>query len=177
MLGGKGGVGKTSTAAALGVKLAQEGHRTLVISTDPAHSLSDSLDQVRSPQVQARPDAGQGFLHAEVLSLQIIATHMETGKNGRRVRVPHAEVDVMISVQSGMTVQDVSGGKPVAVEGTDGQLWGMEVDVEAAKAELREISSRDEGKGVSDFLNGIGLGAFASQLDDLKLGKQLLGLV
>lgn len=46
LLGGKGGVGKTSTAAALGVSLAQAGKRALVVSTDPAHSLSDSLDQV-----------------------------------------------------------------------------------------------------------------------------------
>lgn len=46
LLGGKGGVGKTSTAAALAVKLATSGERTLVVSTDPAHSLSDSLDQV-----------------------------------------------------------------------------------------------------------------------------------
>ena len=47
MLGGKGGVGKTSSAASLAVQLAAEGHPTLVVSTDPAHSLSDSLDQVR----------------------------------------------------------------------------------------------------------------------------------
>jgi len=40
--GGKGGVGKTTTAAAIGVKLAEEGHRTLVVSTDPAHSLGDA---------------------------------------------------------------------------------------------------------------------------------------
>lgn len=46
MLGGKGGVGKTSSAASLGVRLAGEGGPTLVVSTDPAHSLSDSLDQV-----------------------------------------------------------------------------------------------------------------------------------
>ncbi|KAG8387638.1 hypothetical protein BUALT_Bualt02G0042200 [Buddleja alternifolia] len=45
MLGGKGGVGKTSCAASLAVKFANHGHPTIVVSTDPAHSLSDSLDQ------------------------------------------------------------------------------------------------------------------------------------
>lgn len=49
MLGGKGGVGKTSSAASLGVRLAAEWGPTLVVSTDPAHSLSDSLDQVGLP--------------------------------------------------------------------------------------------------------------------------------
>lgn len=41
---GKGGVGKTSLAAATGVKLAQMNYRTLVMSIDPAHSLGDSFD-------------------------------------------------------------------------------------------------------------------------------------
>ncbi|XP_027111523.1 ATPase GET3B-like [Coffea arabica] len=45
MLGGKGGVGKTSCAASLAVKFANNGHPTLVVSTDPAHSLSDSFAQ------------------------------------------------------------------------------------------------------------------------------------
>ncbi|GKU91688.1 hypothetical protein SLEP1_g5521 [Rubroshorea leprosula] len=45
MLGGKGGVGKTSCAASLAVKFANSGHPTLVVSTDPAHSLSDSFAQ------------------------------------------------------------------------------------------------------------------------------------
>ena len=44
MLTGKGGVGKTSIAAATGVKLAKLNHRTLVMSIDPAHSLADSFD-------------------------------------------------------------------------------------------------------------------------------------
>ena len=43
-VGGKGGVGKTSTASAIAVKLSDEGLRTLVVSTDPAHSLGDALD-------------------------------------------------------------------------------------------------------------------------------------
>ena len=72
-------------------------------------------------------------------------------------------------------MQDVSGGKPVVVEGTDGMLWGMEVDVEAAKAELREIAKKDEGKGASKFLSSIGLGSLAEQLEDLKLGRLFQG--
>ena len=41
---GKGGVGKTTTAAASALRCAQLGHRTLVVSTDIAHSLADSLN-------------------------------------------------------------------------------------------------------------------------------------
>jgi arsenite-transporting ATPase len=44
MFTGKGGVGKTSLAAATGVRLAQLNYRTLVMSIDPAHSLADSFD-------------------------------------------------------------------------------------------------------------------------------------
>ncbi len=41
---GKGGVGKTSVAAATALRSAAKGHRTVLISTDAAHSLSDSLE-------------------------------------------------------------------------------------------------------------------------------------
>jgi arsenite/tail-anchored protein-transporting ATPase len=41
--GGKGGVGKTTCAAAAAVRAASEGQRVLVVSTDPAHSLGDAL--------------------------------------------------------------------------------------------------------------------------------------
>lgn len=41
---GKGGVGKTTTAAATAVKCAGLGHRTIVLSTDAAHSLSDIFE-------------------------------------------------------------------------------------------------------------------------------------
>jgi arsenite-transporting ATPase len=44
LFSGKGGVGKTSLAAATGLELARLGHRTLVMSVDPAHSLADSFD-------------------------------------------------------------------------------------------------------------------------------------
>jgi len=44
LFSGKGGVGKTSVAAATAVHLAGAGKRTLVMSVDPAHSLADSFD-------------------------------------------------------------------------------------------------------------------------------------
>ena len=40
----KGGVGKTTTAGALGLMAADAGRSTLLVSTDPAHSLGDAFD-------------------------------------------------------------------------------------------------------------------------------------
>ncbi|WIA41436.1 hypothetical protein OEZ86_005016 [Tetradesmus obliquus] len=114
MISGKGGVGKTSLSASLAVKLAAAGHTTLVVSTDPAHSLSDSL------------------------------------------------------------AQDVSGGKPVLLEGVDLPLWGLEVDVEEGKREFASFNATNKtGDQASDFLSGMGLGMVADQLKDLKLGELL----
>lgn len=47
---GKGGVGKTSVAAATARSCAARGLRTIVLSTDPAHSLGDSLEQELGPE-------------------------------------------------------------------------------------------------------------------------------
>jgi arsenite/tail-anchored protein-transporting ATPase len=45
LFGGKGGVGKTTCAAATALHIASQGKKTLILSTDPAHSLSDSFEQ------------------------------------------------------------------------------------------------------------------------------------
>ena len=44
LFAGKGGVGKTSVAAATGIRAAETGHKTLIMSLDIAHSLSDIFD-------------------------------------------------------------------------------------------------------------------------------------
>ena len=49
---GKGGVGKTSVAAASAHRLARSGLKTVILSTDPAHSLGDSLDQELGPELR-----------------------------------------------------------------------------------------------------------------------------
>ena len=47
---GKGGVGKTSIAAATALLAAERGYRTIVFSTDAAHSLGDSFDRTLGPE-------------------------------------------------------------------------------------------------------------------------------
>ncbi len=62
LFGGKGGVGKTTCASSAGLYLANNNNNTLLISTDPAHSLADSLgkelgDEVRQIEGIARLSA------------------------------------------------------------------------------------------------------------------------
>ena len=63
---GKGGVGKTSVAAATARRCAAAGARTLVLSTDPAHSLADVLEQ----PVGSEPTAAGPGLWVQQVSAQ-----------------------------------------------------------------------------------------------------------
>ena len=62
---GKGGVGKTTTAAATALRCAQMGYRTLVVSTDIAHSLADSLDR----PLQSEPTEVTSNLFAQEINV------------------------------------------------------------------------------------------------------------
>lgn len=57
LFGGKGGVGKTSAAAAAALELAARGRRVLALSTDPAHSLGDALGVPLGDEETAVPGA------------------------------------------------------------------------------------------------------------------------
>ncbi|WP_274585124.1 ArsA family ATPase [Neisseria leonii] len=73
-VGGKGGVGKTTHAAALACRLADAGRRVLLVSTDPAHSLGDVLDVPLSGTVRA---LGGGLSAVELNPAQITDRHFE----------------------------------------------------------------------------------------------------
>jgi len=53
---GKGGVGKTTCAAATAQRAAQQGKKTLLLSSDPAHSLADALDRELGPEAREIAD-------------------------------------------------------------------------------------------------------------------------
>lgn len=56
-VGGKGGVGKTTVAAATALRMAGEGRRVLLVSTDPAHNLGHLFDRAVGPRpVRLAPD-------------------------------------------------------------------------------------------------------------------------
>jgi arsenite-transporting ATPase len=59
---GKGGVGKTTTASATALRLADRGVKTLLLSTDIAHSLADALDVELTDEPLGRADRHTGPL-------------------------------------------------------------------------------------------------------------------
>src|ERR1700742_855178 len=72
---GKGGVGKTSVAAATARRCVAAGARTLVLSTDPAHSLADALQA----EVRGEPtDVGGGLFAQQVQAQDELEQHWST---------------------------------------------------------------------------------------------------
>lgn len=80
LFGGKGGVGKTTCASAAALQLADKGLRTLLLSTDPAHSLSDCLEQEIGLEIRAVEGVSNLWaleVSAEKLFLDFKAEHGE----------------------------------------------------------------------------------------------------
>ncbi|MFD3651402.1 ArsA family ATPase [Streptomyces cyaneofuscatus] len=69
---GSGGVGKTTTAAALGVRAAERGRKVVVLTIDPARRLAQSMGIDQLDNVPRRVDgiAGDGELHAMMLDMK-----------------------------------------------------------------------------------------------------------
>ncbi|MEW1612394.1 MULTISPECIES: ArsA family ATPase [unclassified Streptomyces] len=69
---GSGGVGKTTTAAALGVRAAERGRKVVVLTIDPARRLAQSMGIDQLDNVPRRVDGigGEGELHAMMLDMK-----------------------------------------------------------------------------------------------------------
>jgi arsenite-transporting ATPase len=79
---GKGGVGKTSVAAATGVRAAETGKRTLIMSLDVAHSLADIFDLDKELLDRNR---GRPFKITDNLWIQEMDIQEEIGRNWRQI--------------------------------------------------------------------------------------------
>jgi arsenite/tail-anchored protein-transporting ATPase len=83
LFAGKGGVGKTTVAAATGTRCAALGHRTLVMSLDTAHSLADSFDLDRPLMDRSR---GLPVRVTKDLEIQEVDVQEEVQRNWGQVR-------------------------------------------------------------------------------------------
>jgi len=82
LFSGKGGVGKTSLAAATGLQLSKLGYRTLVMSVDPAHSLADSFDLETS---LFHGDTGDPYQIDEDLAIHEVNIQKEIKRHWREI--------------------------------------------------------------------------------------------
>eukprot|EP00397_Hematodinium_sp_SG-2012_P045666 GEMP01051370.1.p1 GENE.GEMP01051370.1~~GEMP01051370.1.p1 ORF type:complete len:301 (+),score=49.15 GEMP01051370.1:219-1121(+) len=85
-VGGKGGVGKTTMAAAISTQLASQPGRTLVVSTDPAHSLSDAFRMPLSSTPTKLADIGQGELWGMEIDSRESLRDLEKALDIERIR-------------------------------------------------------------------------------------------
>ncbi|MFB6130040.1 MAG: ArsA family ATPase, partial [Salinigranum sp.] len=90
--GGKGGVGKTTVSSAYGLKCANAGLDTLVVSTDPAHSTSDVFDQ----QFDDDPSPVAGIDHLDAMEIdpdEEVSRHLQETKRALSDQVSAAMVN------------------------------------------------------------------------------------
>ena len=110
---GKGGVGKTTTAAATAVQAARQGIKTLVMSTDAAHSLGDALDvNLANPADEA--DGTDPVVEVEpgLYALQLSAAH-SVRRSWRSVQ------DYLLTVLNTLGVDPVVAEEMTELPGAD----------------------------------------------------------
>jgi arsenite-transporting ATPase len=90
--GGKGGVGKTTMSSAYGLKCADAGLDTLVVSTDPAHSTSDVFDQEFGDDPRA-VEGHEGLWAMEIDPDEEVEAHMQEIKRRMNEQVSAAIVN------------------------------------------------------------------------------------
>lgn len=118
---GKGGVGKTTTAAATAAGAARRGRRTLVMSTDAAHSLGDALELELEPGVLTSVERGLSALHVSP---------------ARRVEASWQPVrDYLREVLGGLGVEPVLSAELTTVPGADEIAALLELRARATSGE------------------------------------------
>ncbi|WP_263251795.1 ArsA family ATPase [Saccharopolyspora rosea] len=113
---GKGGVGKTTLAAATAARVAGRGGKVLVVSTDPAHSLADALGTALGPRPREVRLPGAAALHAAEIQTRDLVDgvwselreHLRTVLHGAGVgEVDAEELTVLPGVEDLLALSEV----------------------------------------------------------------------
>ncbi|WP_253853251.1 ArsA family ATPase [Prauserella alba] len=181
--GGKGGVGKTTLAAAFAVRQARRGARTLVVSTDPAHSLGDVLGEALSDE--PRP-VGESLLAAEISgerqASNRVAEVLEDARHAvPREVLPAVERHLRRAVDSPGTVESALLDRLTDLVERTGQDWDLLIVDSAPTGHMLRLLSlpelltpwieglahnRKQARDVDRFADGL-LGETGAQRDPL----------
>jgi len=167
---GAGGVGKTTTAAALGLRAAERGRRVVVLTIDPARRLAQSmgLDELdNSPRpVQGVDEAGGGRLDAMMLDMkrtfdEVIEQHATPEKAAQIFANPfyQAMSSSFAGTQEYMAMEKLGQLRSAGLDGpggedgaTDGRGWDLiVVDTPPSRSALDFL---DAPARLGSFLDG-----------------------
>ena len=128
LFGGKGGVGKTTCASAAAVQLADAGVRTLLLSSDPAHSVSDCLEQEIGPEI--RPvDGVRGLWAVEVSAEKLYLEFRE--EHGE-------EISRILETGTYLDAEDIAGLLSLPIPGLD-EVMGFKELVDLMEKEEYDL--------------------------------------
>jgi len=122
-VGGKGGVGKTTTSCCLGVQLAKSRTKVLIVSTDPAHNLSDAFCQ----KIGREPTPIEGF---DNLSAMEIDANNDMEEMQRNMNEQGTEDDGGLSAMMSELTNSIPGiDEAMSFSELMKQVQGMDFDV------------------------------------------------
>jgi arsenite/tail-anchored protein-transporting ATPase len=104
---GKGGVGKTSMACVHAVRLAQEGKRTLIVTTDPASNLADMFEQEIGHQITSI-EGLDNLWAMEIDSDRATQEYIDRAMEPIRAAFPEQMVQIMEEQMSGPCTSEVA---------------------------------------------------------------------
>jgi arsenite-transporting ATPase len=144
IFGGKGGVGKTSCAIAAALALSEK-HKTLLISTDPAHSVSDGLEQeigYKVVPVQGAPNLSAIEVYADEALSRFIKDHQQELRKllDTSTNLDNQDIEEMLSL-SIPGIDEVMSFKTIIDFMEEGAYEKYVVDTAPTGHALRLISS------------------------------------
>jgi len=139
---GKGGVGKTTVSAATALMAAERGYRTLVISTDPAHSLADAFDRPLGPEPTPIADHLWG---QEINVLEEIRAHWGDVKDYLTVLFATRGVDEVIAEEMAVFpgMEELCSLLQIRMQGEGGRFDCLIVDCAPTGETMRLLSFPD----------------------------------